>query len=105
MIPQSPSRPSRSELLSRPPDRPVGLRLPHSNTEQERQVRARRARNVAAVDRGHRNARQASDGSADQIASLKPLATRNATFFDALLALIWISSPVAGLRRRIEPIS
>src|ERR1700730_9320646 len=35
---------------------------------------------------------------ADQIASLKPFATRNATFFDALLALIWISSPVAGLR-------
>src|SRR5262249_15278127 len=35
---------------------------------------------------------------ADQIASLKPLATRNATFFDALLALIRISSPVAGLR-------
>src|SRR5215831_4330967 len=37
-------------------------------------------------------------GRADQIASLKPFATRNATFFDALLALIWISSPVAGLR-------
>ena len=36
--------------------------------------------------------------TADQIASLKPFATRNATFFDALLALIWISSPVAGLR-------
>src|SRR6516165_3105255 len=35
---------------------------------------------------------------ADQIASLKPFATRNATFFDALLALIRISSPVAGLR-------
>src|SRR5215831_19822358 len=35
---------------------------------------------------------------ADQLASLKPFATRNATFFDALLALIWISSPVAGLR-------
>ena len=35
---------------------------------------------------------------ADQIASLKPFATRNTTFFDALLALIWISSPVAGLR-------
>jgi hypothetical protein len=34
---------------------------------------------------------------ADQIASLKPFATRNATFFDALLALIRISSPVAGL--------
>src|SRR6516162_219152 len=30
--------------------------------------------------------------------SLKPFATRNATFFDALLALIRISSPVAGLR-------
>src|ERR1700751_3767153 len=29
---------------------------------------------------------------ADQIASLKPFATRNTTFFDALLALIWISS-------------
>jgi hypothetical protein len=39
-----------------------------------------------------------SGGRADQIASLKPFATRNATFFDALLALIWISSPVAGLR-------
>src|SRR5262249_11877402 len=36
--------------------------------------------------------------SADQIASLKPFATRNATFFHALLALILISSPVAGLR-------
>ena len=36
--------------------------------------------------------------TADQIASLKPFATRNATFFDALLALIRISSPVAGLR-------
>ena len=35
---------------------------------------------------------------ADQIASLKPFATRNTTFFDALLALIRISSPVAGLR-------
>src|SRR4029077_7576036 len=35
---------------------------------------------------------------ADQIASLRPFATRNATFFDALLALILISSPVAGLR-------
>src|SRR5215468_4353811 len=35
---------------------------------------------------------------ADQIASLGPFATRNATFFDALLALIWISSPVTGLR-------
>ena len=35
-------------------------------------------------------------GSADQIASLKPFATRNATFLDALLALIRISSPVAG---------
>src|SRR6516164_10214480 len=35
---------------------------------------------------------------ADQIASLKPFATRNATFFDALLALIRISSPVTGLR-------
>ena len=41
---------------------------------------------------------EASGGSADQIASLKPFATRNATFFDALLALILISSPVAGLR-------
>src|SRR5262245_63496967 len=41
---------------------------------------------------------QASGGRADQIASLKPFATRNATFFDALLALILISSPVAGLR-------
>ena len=37
-------------------------------------------------------------GRVDQIASLKPFAARNATFFDALLALIWISSPVAGLR-------
>ena len=37
-------------------------------------------------------------GRADQIASLKPFATRNAIFFDALLALIRISSPVAGLR-------
>jgi len=35
---------------------------------------------------------------ADQIASLSPFATRNATFFDALLALIRISSPVAGFR-------
>src|SRR5262252_6261816 len=41
---------------------------------------------------------QASGGRADQIASLRPFATRNATFFDALLALILISSPVAGLR-------
>src|SRR5262249_59465357 len=41
---------------------------------------------------------RASGGWADQIASLKPFATRNATFFDALLALILISSPVAGLR-------
>src|SRR5215510_5340070 len=41
---------------------------------------------------------KASGGSADQIASLKPFAARNATFFDALLALILISSPVAGLR-------
>ncbi len=34
----------------------------------------------------------------DQIASFSAFAGRNATRFDALLALIWISSPVAGLR-------
>jgi len=34
----------------------------------------------------------------DQIASFSAFAGRNATLFDALLALIWISSPVAGLR-------
>jgi hypothetical protein len=37
---------------------------------------------------------------ADQIASLKPFATRNATFFDALLASIRISSPWPGYALR-----
>src|SRR5882762_2818915 len=34
--------------------------------------------------------------AADQIVSFSVFATRNATLFEALLALIWISSPVAG---------